>query len=95
MTMGHVVDSRQPLLARVNRIIGQLQALKRDIERAESDDECSTILQQLSSIRGAMNGLSMLFLQEHVRKHVARGASAKERDAAAEDLLAALKSFRA
>ena len=92
--VSHVVDNRKQLLARVNRLIGQMQALKREIEGAKSDDECRTIMQQLSSIRGAMNGLSMLFLEEHVKKHIARGASAQERDLAADDLLAALKSFR-
>jgi DNA-binding FrmR family transcriptional regulator len=71
-----------------------MQALKRGIEQAESDEECSTIMQQLSSIRGATNGLSMLFLEDHVRKHVARGATARERELAADDLLAALKSYR-
>ena len=92
--MGHVVDNRKNLLARVNRLIGQMNALKRDIESAETDDECRTIMQQLSSIRGAMNGLSMLFLEEHVRKHIARGKTAADRDQAADGFLAALKSFR-
>ena len=92
--MSHVIDNRKKLLARMNRLIGQMNALKRDIERAETDEECRTIMQQLSSIRGAMNGLSMLFLEEHVRKHIARGKTVRERDQAAEDLLSALKSFR-
>ena len=66
--MSHVVDYRRQLLARVNRISGQIGALKRSIESAETDEECRTIMQQLSTIRGAMNGLSMVFLEEHVRK---------------------------
>jgi len=93
--VSHVVDNRRRLLARVNRLIGQLNALKRGIEDAETDDECRAIMQQLSSIRGAMNGLTMLFVEEHVRKHVARGSSERERELAAEDLLDALKSYRA
>ncbi len=92
--MSHVVDNRKNLLARVNRLIGQMNALKRDIESAETDEECSTIMQQLSSIRGAMNGLSMLFLEDHVRKHIARGKSGTDRDQAADEFLTALKSFR-
>ena len=52
--MSHVVDNRKKLLARVNRLIGQMTALKKDIERAETDEECSSIMQQLSSIRGAI-----------------------------------------
>ena len=92
--MSHVVDSRKPLLARVNRLIGQMNALKRAIESAEGDDACRTIMQQLSSIRGAMNGLTMVFLEEHVHKHIARGKTLGDREQAAGDLLSALKSFR-
>ncbi len=91
--MTHVVDNRKKLLARVNRLIGQMEALKRAIEVAENDEGCRTVMQQISSIRGAMNGLSMQFLDEHVRKHIAHGANVQDREQAAEDLLAALKSF--
>ncbi len=93
--MSHVVNQRKKLLARVNRLIGQMEALKRAIEAAEDDEQCSQIMGQLASIRGAMNGLLMLFLDEHVRQHVAAGGTRAERDAAAEDLLAALRSYRA
>jgi len=92
--MTHVVDNRKNLLARVNRLIGQMEALKRAIEVAENDEGCRTVMQQISSIRGAMNGLTMLFLDEHVRKHIAHGANVQEREQAADDLLAALKSFQ-
>lgn len=94
--MSHLIDQRKQLLARVNRLLGQMTALRRDIENAASgsDDECHAIMQQLSSIRGAMNGLSMIFLEEHVRKHIARGRTEGERDRAADDMLAALKAFR-
>lgn len=92
--MSHVVDNRKDLLTRINRLIGQMNALKRGIESAETDEECRMIMQQLSSIRGAMNGLSMLFWEEHVRKHVARGKTVAEREQAANDFLSALKSFR-
>ena len=93
--MSHVIDNRKKLLGRLNRLIGQMNALKRDIENAESDEECRKIMQQISSIRGAMNGLSMLFMEEHVRKHIARGKTIEDRENAADDFLAALKSFRA
>ncbi len=93
-SMSHVVDNRKKLLARVNRLIGQMNALKRDIESAATDGECDAVMQQLSSIRGAMNGLTMLFLEEHVREHIARGETAADREQAADNFLAALKSYR-
>jgi DNA-binding FrmR family transcriptional regulator len=95
--MGHLIDQRKQLLTRVNRLLGQMTALRRTIENAASgsDDECHAIMQQLSSIRGAMSGLSMLFLEEHVHKHIAQGKTEAARERAADDLLAALKAFRA
>lgn len=93
--MSHIARERKKLLARVNRIAGQVNALKRAVETAETDAECHTIMQQIASIRGAMNGLLLQFLDEHTREHIARGKSQAERDRAAEELIEALKSFRA
>jgi len=92
--MSHVVKQRKQLLARTNRLIGQMEALKRAIEMAETDEQCDQIMGQMASIRGAMNGLLMQFIEEHVRQHVACGASEEDRIAAAEDLVAALRSYR-
>ena len=92
--MSHVIDQRKQLLARVNRIIGQMNGVRRSIEEAETDDHCDTVMQQLAAVRGAMNGLVLLFLEEHVRQHVAGGKSKQSREAAAEDLIAALKSYK-
>ena len=92
--MSHVVTQRKKLLARINRLMGQLEALKRAVEEAQTDDQCNQIMGQMASIRGAMNGMLMLFLEEHVRHHVAAGETRADRDAAAEDLLSALNSYR-
>ena len=92
--MSHIAKEREKLLARVNRIIGQVNALKRAIETAETDPECHEVMQQTASIRGAMNGLLLQFLDEHIREHVARGATKADREQAAEKLIGALKSFR-
>ena len=93
--MSHVAKDRGKLLARVNRILGQVGALKRSIEAAESDADCHSIMQQVASIRGAMNGLLLQFLDEHTREHIARGKTQEDRDRAAEELIEALRSFRA
>lgn len=93
--MSHVARERKKLLARVNRILGQVNALKGAIEAAESDADCHRIMQQISSIRGAMNGLLLEFLDEHTREHIARGKTQADRDQAAEELIEALRSFRA
>ena len=92
--MSHVVHQRPKLLARVNRIIGQMEAVKGAIERASTDDHCRSVMQQLAAARGAMNGLLLVFLEEHVREHVAGATNPTAREAAAADLIAALKSYR-
>ncbi|NIA14812.1 MAG: metal-sensing transcriptional repressor [Nitrospiraceae bacterium] len=92
--MTHVSKERKKLLARVNRIAGQVNALKGAIEAAETDADCHSIMQQVASIRGAMNGLLLQFLDEHTREHIARGATQDDRDRAAEELIEALRSFR-
>jgi DNA-binding FrmR family transcriptional regulator len=94
MAMSHVAKDRPKLLARVNRILGQMNALKQAIEIAETDAECHSIMQQLASIRGAMNGLLLQFLDDHTRQHIARGKSQQDRDRAADELIEALRSFR-
>jgi len=91
--MSHITKQRKALLARVNRLIGQMNALKGAIEEGESDADCSAVLQQLSSIRGALNGLQMLYLEEHLRQHVARGGTVAARVEAAEELVGALRSY--
>jgi DNA-binding FrmR family transcriptional regulator len=93
--MSHIVKERKKLLARVNRIQGQVNALKRSIESAETDADCHLIMQQVASVRGAMNGLLLQFLDEHTREHIARGATQADRDRAADELIEALRSFRA
>ena len=93
--MSHVAKERKKLLGRVNRILGQVNALKSAIERAETDADCHSIMQQVSSIRGAMNGLLLQFLDEHTREHIARGRTQEDREQAAEELIEALRAFRA
>ncbi len=92
--MSHVAKERKKLLARVNRIIGQVQALKSAIETAEDNEDCRAVMQQISSVRGAMNGLLLHFLDEHIREHVALGATQADRLEGAEEIISALKSFR-
>lgn len=94
MEMSHIAKERKKLLGRVNRVLGQMNALKRTVETAETDAECHRIMQQIASIRGAMNGLLLEFLDEHTREHIARGKTQADRDGAAEELIAALRSFR-
>jgi DNA-binding FrmR family transcriptional regulator len=65
--MGHTIREKQKLLNRVRRIKGQIEA----IERALEDERgCADVLQQITSCRGAMNGLLAVVLEDHIRNHL-------------------------
>ena len=66
--MPHTIKGKKPLLTRVRRIKGQLEALEKALEQ-ESD--CSAVLQQIAAIRGAANGLMAEVLEGHLREHLA------------------------
>jgi DNA-binding FrmR family transcriptional regulator len=89
--MAHLKSRKDPLLARVRRIAGQVAAIERAIEE---DAGCSTVLHQVAGARGAINGLMDELIEEHVREHVAHpGLDAAARAAGAEELIAAIRRY--
>ena len=89
--MSHTKSNKDPLLARVRRISGQMAA----IEKAMTEDAgCTTILHQVAGARGAINGLLDELIEDHVREHVAHpDLSPDERAEGAEDLIAAIRRY--
>lgn len=70
--MAHLVKDPKKLLNRINRVQGQLNAIKSllsDTNEKEEDD-CGNILQVIAACRGAMNGLMAEVIEGHVRHHV-------------------------
>ncbi|MDL2353990.1 MAG: metal/formaldehyde-sensitive transcriptional repressor [Pseudomonadota bacterium] len=65
--MGHTVRDKQKLLNRVRRIRGQIEAIERALVEESS---CMNVLQQITSCRGAMNGLLAVVLEDHIRTHL-------------------------
>lgn len=87
----HAQNDRKKLLARVRRIKGQAQALEMALERGQ---ECADVLQQISAIRGAANGLMFQVLEGHIREHLGGGADdAMQRAQDVEHIVAILKSY--
>ena len=74
--MAHPVHDKKKLLARVRRIKGQVEALERAFDH---EADCTSILQQIASMRGAVNGLMGEVMEGHLRQHVATAASVKQR----------------
>lgn len=69
---------------------GQLEAIERALE---SEAPCGDILNQVASVRGAMNGLTAELMEEHLREHVLEPESHAERAAAAEEMISILRTY--
>lgn len=65
--MSHTVKDRKKLLTRVRRIKGQVEAMEKALNE---QPDCAAVLQQIASIRGAVNGLMAEMLEGHIREHL-------------------------
>ncbi|WP_137132041.1 Ni(II)/Co(II)-sensing transcriptional repressor DmeR [Rhizobium sp. FY34] len=88
--MSHTLREHDRLLARVRRLKGQMEAVERALE---AQKPCGEVLLLLSSIRGALSGLTGEIMQEHLEEHVVHAADEGERAAAALELSQALRSY--
>jgi DNA-binding FrmR family transcriptional regulator len=85
--MTHTLKGKTKLLNRVRRIKGQVEAIERALE-AEAD--CADVMQQITSCRGAVNGLLAEVLEEHITSHFSNSSGNKE---ASEQLLDVVHSY--
>ena len=87
--MAHITNQKPKLLARISRLQGQLEGVRRAIE---GDKDCNDVLHNLAAFRGALNGLMLEVIEGHIRHHVmedsGEGESPKE---AAEELITVLR----
>lgn len=90
--MAHLSKDPAKLVARIRRLQGQLDAVARALE---NDTPCGEVLQLVASIRGAVNGLTVELIEDHVRHHVVDPDAEEDPDKAkgAADLLAVLRTY--
>lgn len=90
--MAHILQDQEKLIQRVRRIRGQVEALERSIA---NEQDCSEVLQLITSARGAMNSLMAEVLEGHIRYHVVnpKEKASSERMKAAEELIAIVRSY--
>jgi len=90
--VAHTVQERRNLLARVNRIEGQVKSIRTALEQ---DKECATVLQQIAACRGAINSLLVQIVDGEIRYHVlSRNAKVDSSEArAAESLTEILNRY--
>jgi DNA-binding FrmR family transcriptional regulator len=86
--MGHTVQNKAKLVARVRRLKGQMEAIERALEAEAS---CFEILNLAASVRGATNGLVVELLEDHLRNHVVDAESDALRSSGAEDLIEVMR----
>ncbi|MDT0576481.1 metal/formaldehyde-sensitive transcriptional repressor [Croceicoccus sp. F390] len=89
--MSHT-SSDKKLLARVRRLKGQLEAVERALE---SEAPCGEILNLVASVRGAVNGLTVELIEDHIREHVSNPEtdSDKARGQGAGDLIQVIRTY--
>ncbi len=72
------------LIRRLSRIEGQVRGISRMIER---EDYCVDILQQTAALRAAVDALSILVLEDHVRGCVRTAAERGQADEYVDEVL--------
>lgn len=89
--MSHTAREKSKLLSRVRRIRGQVEALERALE---AERGCAEILQQIAAVRGAVNGLMVEVMEDHIQTHLGspQGSDAKRRDSA-DELVEVLRAY--
>ncbi|MEZ0168201.1 metal/formaldehyde-sensitive transcriptional repressor [Microvirga sp. TS319] len=65
--MSHTIKEKTKLLARVRRIKGQVEAIERALD---AELGCADVLMLVASVRGAVNGLTVELMEDHIRNHV-------------------------
>lgn len=88
--MGHTIGDKKKILARVNRLKGQLEAFSAAVE---SEQDCYKVMQLLASCRGALHGLMGDLVNNHIREHVVQADNKKDAARAGDELIAIMESF--
>ena len=71
--MPYTAEEKQRAVGRLRRIRGQAEALERAVL---AGTDCGTLLQQISALRGATNGLMAEVLESHLRETFGAAAPA-------------------
>jgi len=89
--MSHTVHEKKKLLIRVRRIKGQVEAMEKALNE---EPDCAAVLQQIASIRGAVNGLMAEMLEGHIREHLgAEAVLPEQRQQDLEQVISVLRSY--
>ncbi len=88
--MAHTIHQKDKLITRVRRLKGQLDAVERALE---AEVPCAEVLRQLASVRGAITGLTMEVMEDHMRGHVLEAETEADRRMGGEEMIAVLRTY--
>ena len=80
------------MLARVKRIRGQVEGIERALE---NEAGCETMMHQIAGVRGALAGLMMEVVEDHIQGHLVDRVKYPEAldKEAAETLVATIRTY--
>jgi FrmR/RcnR family transcriptional regulator, repressor of frmRAB operon len=82
--MAHTVRDKEKLIKRVQRLAGQVEAIKRTLVE---ERECGEVMLRITTVRGALDSLMAEVVEDHIREHMVdptRHRTAAEKRAAGE-----------
>ena len=86
--MSHISRNRSKLLGRIRRISGQVTALEHAVA---NETDCAKLLVQIAAVRGAVQGLMIEVLDDHLREHL---AAEEDRDQRTDEVSAVVGFLR-
>jgi DNA-binding FrmR family transcriptional regulator len=70
-------DDHPKLVARINRIEGQVRGLKKMVEE---DRDCLQVLKQIAAASGALRSLGAIILEDHLKGCVANAIQTQDNE---------------
>ena len=87
----HSDKTKSNLIARLNRIEGQIRGVKGMIEK---DTYCDDVLNQIAAVQSALNGVGKLLLEGHMKSCVVERIQAGEHEVIDELLITVNKLMK-
>lgn len=85
----HVHENSKAVVNRLSRLIGHLESVKKMVEDGR---DCSEVLIQLAAVKSAINNVSKVILQDHIRHCIVDAVEDNDQQAL-DDLCQAIDKF--
>ncbi|PSB04677.1 metal-sensing transcriptional repressor [Merismopedia glauca] len=86
----HTESSRRQIINRLSRLEGHIRGIKTMVQE---DTDCPEVLIQIAAVRGALDRVSRIILDEHLTQCIARAAREGNIEVEIQELKAALDRF--